>query len=99
MVYFRTFGAMEALGFIVLVAIAMTLRIWWTRAERSGKFDRTRYVYRRGEVGDTNGAWASPHQRSAAEWRQPENELAPLPFRDTIATPDEERSETTYPKN
>lgn len=98
MQYLRTFGAMEALGFIVLVTIAMILRIWWARAERSGKFDRTRYVYRRGAVGDTRGAWASPHQRSAAEWRQPENELPPLPFRDNIAPPEGGPLEIPYPK-
>lgn len=86
MQYLQTFGAMEAIAFIVLVTVAVALRRWLVRAERAGRFDRSRYVYRRDTVASAGGLWASPHQRSAAERNQPEQELAPLPFRDRPPT-------------
>jgi hypothetical protein len=83
--YLQTIGGVEALGFIVLVSIALAVRFWIARADRAGLYDRSRYVYRRGTTASDTGPWASPHQRSAAERHQPEQELAPLPFRDQVA--------------
>lgn len=82
MQYLRTFGAVEAISFVMLVSIALAVRRWLARADREGRYDRTRYVYRRGATGNETGPWASPHRRSAAERNQPEQELPPLPFRD-----------------
>lgn len=82
MQYLRTFGAMEAISFVVLVSIAIAIRRWLARADREGRYDRARYVYRRGATGNEAGPWAPPHRRSAAERNQPEQELPPLPFRD-----------------
>ena len=86
--YLRSFGAMETLALVILMMIGLLVRRWLLRAEREGRFDRSRYVYRRGAVGDAHGPWASPHHRSAAERNQPEQELPPLPFRDQIAPKD-----------
>lgn len=80
--YLRTLGGLETIAFVVFVAVGVALRAWLTRAERAGRFDRSRYVYRRSTVASAEGLWASPHQRSAAERSQPEQELPPLPFRD-----------------
>lgn len=82
MQYLRTLGGLETIALVVLVTVGVALRAWLARAERAGQFDRSRYVYRRGTVASARGLWASPHQRSAAERNQPEQELAPLPFRD-----------------
>jgi hypothetical protein len=82
MQYLRTFGAMEAMLFVVLVSIGVAVRRWLARADREGTYDRTRYVYRRGFTTHETGPWASAHRRSAAERNQPEQELPPLPFRD-----------------
>lgn len=80
--HLRSFGAIEIFSFVVLVGIGTAVRRWLARADRDGTYDRSRYVYRRGTVGRPSGMWASPHQRSAAERHQPEQELPPLPFRD-----------------
>jgi hypothetical protein len=79
-----TIGGLETIAMIVFVTVGVALRRWLIRAERNGTLDRSRWVFRRGAVADTTGVWASPHQRSAAERNQPEEELSPLPFRDQL---------------
>ena len=81
-----TFGALQTIAFVVFVTVGIALRTWLIRAERRGDLDRSRWVFRRGTVANATGVWASPHQRSAAERNQPEQELSPLPFRDQIPT-------------
>jgi hypothetical protein len=88
MQYVQSIGALETIGLIVFVIVGVALRRWLIRAERDGRLDRSRWVFRRGTVASTHGMWASPHLRSAAERNQPEHELPPLPFRDQRA-PDE----------
>ncbi len=78
----QSIGALETIALIVFVTVGVALRTWLIRAERDGRLDRSRWVFRRGNVANTQGVWASPHQRSAAESHQPEQELPPLPFRD-----------------
>ena len=85
MQYLWTIGGVEGLGLILLVSIAIAVRRWIARADRAGLYDRSRYVYRRGTTASESGPWASPQQRSVAERHQPEQELAPLPFRDQFA--------------
>lgn len=82
MPYVQSIGALETIALIVFVVIGVALRRWLIRAERDGRFDRSRWAFRRGTVASAHGMWASPHQRSAAERNQPEQELPPLPFRD-----------------
>ena len=79
-----TIGGLETISMIVFLAVGIALRTWLVRAERNGTLDRSRWVFRRGAVADAKGMWASPHQRSAAERNQPEQELSPLPFRDQL---------------
>jgi GAF domain-containing protein len=79
-----TIGGLETIAMIVFLAVGIALRTWLVRAERNGTLDRSRWVFRRSAVADTTGVWASPHQRSAAERNQPEEELLPLPFRDQV---------------
>lgn len=85
MQHLLTLGGLETMALIVFVAVGLVLRTWLSRGERSGEFDRSRWVFRRGAVAQSSGMWASPHQRSAAERNQPEQELPPLPFADQIA--------------
>lgn len=81
-----TLGGLQTIAFVVFVTVGIALRTWLVRAERRGDLDRSRWVFRRGTVANETGVWASPHRRSAAERNQPEQELAPLPFRDQIPT-------------
>ncbi|MDQ6832437.1 MAG: hypothetical protein M3008_03470 [Chloroflexota bacterium] len=80
--YLGSIGALETIALVVFVTVGVALRNWLIRAERDGRLDRSRWVFRRGTVASARGVWASPHQRSAAERNQPEQELLPLPFRD-----------------
>lgn len=89
MQYVQSIGALETIALVVLVTIGAALRHWLIRAERDGRLDRSRWVFRRGTVADTHGMWASPHQRSGAERNQPEQGLPPLPFRDQRAPDDQ----------
>ena len=82
MQFLQSIGALETISLVVFVAVGVALRRWLIRAERDGRLDRSRWVFRRGTVANARGMWASPHQRSAAERNQPEQELPPLPFRD-----------------
>ncbi|HEY7909337.1 MAG TPA: hypothetical protein VIC60_10700 [Thermomicrobiales bacterium] len=82
MYYLQSIGALETIALVVFVTVGVALRRWLVRAERDGRIDRSRWVFRRGTVADTGGVWAPPHERSAAERNQPEQELPPLPFRD-----------------
>jgi hypothetical protein len=82
MQYLQSIGALETIALVVFVAVGIALRNWLNRAERDGRLDRSRWVFRRGTVASARGVWASPTQRSAAEHNQPEQELPPLPFRD-----------------
>ncbi|MHB8645888.1 MAG: hypothetical protein ACYDAR_08900 [Thermomicrobiales bacterium] len=82
MEYLQSIGALETIALVVFVTVGVVLRLWLVRAERDGRLDRSRWVFRRGTVASARGMWASPHERSAAERNQPEQELPPLPFRD-----------------
>jgi len=82
MQHLQSIGALETIALVVFVTVGVALRTWLIRAERDGRLDRSRWVFRRGTVASARGVWASPHQRSAAERNQPEQELPPLPFRD-----------------
>jgi hypothetical protein len=82
MQYLQSIGALETIALVIFVAVGIALRNWLNRAERDGRLDRSRWVFRRGTVANARGMWASPNQRSAAERNQPEQELPPLPFRD-----------------
>lgn len=88
MQYVQSIGALETIALIIFVIVGVALRRWLIRAERDGRLDRSRWAFRRGTVAGAHGMWASPHQRSAAERNQSEQELPPLPFRDQRA-PDE----------
>ncbi len=87
--YLGSIGALETIALIVFVTVGVALRNWLIRAERDGRLDRSRWVFRRGTVARARGVWASPHQRSAAERNQPEQELLPLPFRDQLPPDDQ----------
>lgn len=89
MQYVQSIGALETIALVVFVTVGVALRSWLIRAERDGRLDRSRWVFRRGSVANTVGMWASPHQRSAAERNQPEQELPPLPFRSQRAPDDQ----------
>ena len=89
MQFLQSIGALETISLVVFVAIGVALRTWLVRAERDGRLDRSRWVFRRGTVASAHGMWASPHARSAAERNQPEQELPPLPFRDQGAPDDQ----------
>ena len=82
MQHLQSIGALETIALVVFVTVGVALRNWLIRAERDGRLDRSRWVFHRGTVANARGMWASPHQRSAAERNQPEQELPPLPFRD-----------------
>ncbi len=90
MQFLQSIGALETISLVVFVAIGVALRTWLVRAERDGRLDRSRWVFRRGTVASAQGMWASPQARSAAERNQPEQELPPLPFRDHGAPDDQE---------
>ncbi len=89
MQYLQSIGALETISLVVFVAVGVALRRWLVRAERDGRLDRSRWVFRRGTVASAQGMWASPHARSAAERNQPEQELPPLPFRN-LGSPDDQ---------
>ena len=87
MQHLQSIGALETIALVVFVTVGVALRGWLMRAERDGRLDRSRWVFRRGTVASDGGMWAPPHQRSAAERNQPEQELPPLPFADRHTPP------------
>lgn len=89
MQYLQSIGALETIALVVFVTVGVALRSWLIRAERDGRLDRSRWVYRRGTVASARGVWASPQQRSVAERNQPEQELPSLPFRDQLPPDDQ----------
>ncbi len=84
MEHLQSIGALETIAFVVFITVGIALRTWLMRAERDGGLDRSRWVFRPGAVARN----VALRQREVDIRHQPEQELAPLPFRDQLPADD-----------